>query len=289
MSYTLLKQIRDKAPLRQSFMKLAEKTFSLSFEGWYQGGFWGDRYIPYVVAQGDRVVACAAVNVMDFLYRGKTRNYIQIGTVMTDPAYRNKGFSRRLIEEILFDWREKCDGIYLFANDAVLHFYPKFGFVQAPEYQYAAALSPQPGDFRKCDMQTAWARAALSRCSRCQNPYSEFSMIKNEGLLFFYGAFALSDCVYYSEEYDAIGVFEQRGDTLVCYDLFCKRKDSLTTLLCKMAAPGAKRAVLGFTPAEAGAFSCAPLKEEDTTLFLLKGKEDLFTGRRCMFPLLSHA
>ena len=43
---TIVKNIRDDAGLRNSFNRLAEKTFELNFENWYQNGYWKDNYIP---------------------------------------------------------------------------------------------------------------------------------------------------------------------------------------------------------------------------------------------------
>ena len=101
MEYTFTKQVRDNASLRQSFMDLAAQTFGLSFENWYQAGCWSDSYLPYSFVCQGRIVANASVSLMDFSWRGKQRLYIQIGTVMTDPAFRGHGLSRRLLENIL--------------------------------------------------------------------------------------------------------------------------------------------------------------------------------------------
>lgn len=46
MNYQLVKQVRENSPLRKSFIDLAVKTFDLSFEEWYQQGYWTDAYIP---------------------------------------------------------------------------------------------------------------------------------------------------------------------------------------------------------------------------------------------------
>ena len=54
------KHIRDNAARRESFMALAERVFGLSFREWYAGGWWSERYRPYVLAHGDRVLACIA-------------------------------------------------------------------------------------------------------------------------------------------------------------------------------------------------------------------------------------
>lgn len=59
---------------------------------------------------------------------------------------------RKLIEEVLKDWENNCDGIYLYANDTVLDFYPKFGFEKAKEYQCTKQITPVPQTFTRLDM-----------------------------------------------------------------------------------------------------------------------------------------
>lgn len=56
---------------------------------------------------------------------------------MTETDYRNQGLIRKIMEEIEQDYADRVDGMYLFANDDVLNFYPKFGFQKATEYQYS--------------------------------------------------------------------------------------------------------------------------------------------------------
>lgn len=73
---------------------------------------------------------------MTFDQNGERRNYIQIGTVMTDEAYRGRGLARQLISRILDDFRE-CDGVYLFGNMNALDFYRKQGFFEMTQYKYS--------------------------------------------------------------------------------------------------------------------------------------------------------
>ena len=49
--YEVIKNYRENNPIRQSFNELAEKTFGLNFEDWYQNGFWGENYNPYSIVQ----------------------------------------------------------------------------------------------------------------------------------------------------------------------------------------------------------------------------------------------
>ena len=121
--------------LRDSFNRLAEQTFGLNFEGWYQNGFWGDNYDPHSIVLDGEVVANVSVNRTDLLVAGKRYQILQLGTVMTDPEYRGRGLSRAIMEAIEPDLAS-ADGVYLFGNDGVVDFYPKFGFRPGVEREY---------------------------------------------------------------------------------------------------------------------------------------------------------
>lgn len=115
MNYQLVKQVRENNPLRKSFIDLAVKTFDLSFEEWYQQGYWTDAYIPYAFVERNKVIANASANIIDLRWQGEPRRYIQIGTVMTEPDHRNKGLAGQLIHHILQDWQQEADAFFLFA------------------------------------------------------------------------------------------------------------------------------------------------------------------------------
>lgn len=101
----IVKGYRNDDALRGSFDRLARRTFDLAFEDWYQNGFWGDDYIPYSVVIDGAVAANVSVNRTDFVLGGETKHFIQLGTVMTDERYRNRGLIRRLMAEIDRDLR----------------------------------------------------------------------------------------------------------------------------------------------------------------------------------------
>ena len=96
----IIKNYRNNEELRQSFNELARKTFGIDFEDWYQNGFWSDRYNPYSVVENGRVIANVSVNHMNFIRRGERQFFIQLGTVMTEESYRNRGLIRQIMEEI---------------------------------------------------------------------------------------------------------------------------------------------------------------------------------------------
>ncbi len=151
MRLVIGKQIRESAALRQSFFRWHRAPLKLTFPLARQG-LLGERYLPYALAEEDRIVSNISVNVLDVLYDGAPRRYVQLGTVMSDPAFRGRGLSRRLMEKVLADWRGNCDMIYLYANDTVLDFYPKFGFERFIEHSQMYSLRPAPGDFVPLDL-----------------------------------------------------------------------------------------------------------------------------------------
>lgn len=285
-----MKNILDKqnAVLRKSFSELARHTFEISFEEWYQKGCWTEKYLPYSICENGAVIANASANLMKLDFCGEKKNFIQIGTVMTRPDCRGRGLSRKLITEILCDWTEKCDGIYLFANSSVLGFYPRFGFERADEFVHSRSVAHTAGDFRRLDMSSAGDVKLLQECYARSNPFSALSFENNFGLLMFYCIGFLKDCIYYSESLSAAAVAEYDGGTLFCHDIFGGDGADLSMLLNALAAENTTRAVLGFTPKAAQGFTVSPL-EGDDFLFVLKGRENPFRGQKLRFPSLSHA
>ena len=144
--------VREDPDLRAGFFALARETFDLDFEPWYRGGWWGERYIPYLLTVDGHAAANVSVNVLDTRFQGRPRRYIQLGTVMTAPAFRGRGYSRRLLETVLDQWRDRFDGAYLYANDSVLDFYPKFGFRPGVETVHSRPFSGGRGTARPLDV-----------------------------------------------------------------------------------------------------------------------------------------
>ena len=277
---TIVKNIRDDAGLRSSFNRLAEKTFELNFENWYQNGYWKDNYIPYAAVREGQVVANVSVNPMAFSENGVTRHYIQLGTVMTDPAFRGQGLCRLLMEAVEKDWADRAEAIYLFANDTVLDFYPRFGFRRVQESRFFAPLSacapeafasvskspdttPVPGTVPDkpavlVPMTDPANRAALERAILSGVPQGSFDMAGNPGLILFYASQFLTENVWYLPACDAWVIAEEEGDTLLLDAIFAPAPVDPREAAALLAVPfcerfpqtarGLSRLECGFTP-----------------------------------------
>lgn len=284
----LHQNVREDGALREGFFALARQVFGLDFASWYRAGWWTDRYVPHVLTVDGRVAANISVNIIDTLREGAPRRYLQLGTVMTDPAYRGRGLSRRLMEAVLDQWRDRCDGMYLYANDSVLDFYPRFGFLPAGEHICSRPLAGGESSARGLDVNKPADLELLREHYAHGNPFSALPMIDNFGLLMFYCGSFLRECVRYVPGQDAVVVAEQAGDTLICHDVYCPPGRDLAAILRAAAAPETARVELGFTPWSTEGWTVRPLLEEHTTLFVLAGKENPFSTP-CRMPSLSHA
>lgn len=287
--YVMNKSYKEDNLLRRSFNELAKEIYGLDFEDWYQKGYWRDNYIPYSMIENNKVVANASVNIMNFDYLGEKKKYIQIGTVMTNKAYRNKGLSKILLKEIIKDYTGKVDGFFLFANDNVLEFYPKFGFRKSTEYQYSKSVQNIKEErIIHIPMNDQDNRVLLEEAIIKSANHSIFEMKHNVGLIMFYATQFMKDNVFYIENQNAYVIAEINGEHLVLFHVFSSNTLDINQII-EAFGNKIKTVTLGFTPIERNGFTISEINKEDTTLFLLGKDFDNFEQDKIMFPILGHA
>ena len=278
---------RENEDLRRSFNELAEKVFGLNFENWYKNGFWKDNYIPYSVIEDGKVVSNVSVNACNMNYGGRVVKLIQLGTIMTDPDYRGKGYSRVLMERVISDYKDKVDGIYLFANDSVLDFYPRFGFKTGKEYQYSKDVD-NTGEDRTVLVpmadKEAWDKMVRLITEKEQN--SRFYMVENTGLYMFYLSQFMQENTFYIESCDSYAVAEIEDDTLILHTII--GKGDVDKVISAFGSK-IKKVVLNFTPNATYGFEENELHEEDTTLFVMGKFFEEIEDERLMFQAITHA
>ena len=280
---------RDDKRLRDSFNLLAEQTFDgLNFEQWYQNGFWGDNYDPHSIVIDGKVVSNVSVNRTDFLIGGRQYHILQLGTVMTAPEYRGRGYGRAIMEYIEREYTD-ADGIYLFGNDSVVDYYPKFGFRPGREAEYSRAVS-QSGESRavqvKMDSPAAWGRlaAAMEKSTFREG----CKMVDNPGLIFFYVSQFMQEAVFFLPHLDAWVIAEPEDGALTIHNIFADGSVTVDDVIRSFGA-GVKTVSLGFAPADPDGWEIRELKEDVCPFFVRGGVCDEFEKLRLRIPSLSHA
>ena len=285
----VIKNYRDNAQLRASFNELAKKTFWIDFEDWYQNGYWTDRYNPYSIVMDGKVVANVSVNLTDFEWNGTIKHFIQLGTVMTDESYRNQGLIRIIMEEIDADYKDKTDGMYLFSNNEVLDFYPKFGFQTAKQYEYVKELNVTGnGTARLVPMNEKSQWDKLEQIIQTGYKQSVFEMADNSQLNMFYVSKYMQENVYYCEDCDAYVVAETENDELVINMVISKKEQDLNHI-AECFGKDIHSVVLGFTPKDTTGFTVREMDQDDRTLHITGNGWSGFEEEKVMFPLLAHA
>ncbi len=109
------------------------KNIFLDFQFWYDLNLWDENYESYSMVDNREIVSNICVYKTQVLVRGKPHLALSLGAVATKEECRRRGLSRKLMEHIM----DKYSGtpMYLWANDGVVGFYPRFGFERVYEKQ----------------------------------------------------------------------------------------------------------------------------------------------------------
>ena len=257
---TIEKNYRDNESLRNSFNELAGKVFGgLNFEDWYRNGY----------------------------YDGRIVKLIQLGTVMTDPDYRGRGYARMLMEKIIEDYENKVDGIYLFANDSVVDFYPKFGFRKSREYQFSKAVkidTERTAQLVPMAEKSDWDNMVQILNKTEQN--AKMYMVSNAGLYMFYLSQFIQENTFYIADCDSYAIAEIEGDTLILHAVIGSGAiDRVISAFGKEI----KKVILAFTPNDSTGYDKSVVVEEDTHLFVRGKFFDDTNDDEFMFQAITHA
>lgn len=280
---------RDDKALRDSFNALAEQTFDgLNFEGWYQKGFWGDNYDPHSIVLDGKVVANVSVNRCDLELGGRRYHILQLGTVMTDPEYRGRGLSRAIME-FIEPQLAAADGVYLFGNEGVVDFYPKFGFRRGREMEYRKSVcqsAPAAAEQVVMDGPAAWEK--LAEAMERSTFREGCKMVGNPELVFFYVSQFMQESVWYLPRLDAWAVAELEDGVLTIYNIFAEASVTVEDVIAAFG-PEVKTAALGFAPESAEGWEVSELLEEDCNFFVRGEVFAEFEARFVRIPSLGHA
>lgn len=195
------KNYKENQVLRGGFNRLAQETFSIDFEAWYQKGCWGDTYTCYTYFDGDMAVANLSTTTLVLKAAGKEYEAVQIGTVMTDPGFRNQGLNKALMDKAMADHGDKT--YFLFANPSAKGYYEKVGFKPYIQEVYELAMAFVPSmekqPHRKLKMHLPEDRELLMEASLKRQPLTTLDVYGGESIMFWYCVNFYHNHIYYHE------------------------------------------------------------------------------------------
>ncbi|MFA4870103.1 MAG: hypothetical protein WC623_18035 [Pedobacter sp.] len=289
--YTLYIKYQHDQKLRLEFNRMTEEFWGFDFENYYQSGFWDDNCILYSLFDGDKIVSHTTVS----LFENEGKILIQLGTVMTDIHYQKRGLSRFLMERIMCDFNGKHDGIFLFANETVLDFYPKFGLIPTSEFE--CFFSVKNADFvtkldkRRLDLDDPEDLRLFETSVENAFPNSKFST-RNKALDFFYcyayPELGFKNSIFFIDEFSCVVVVQIEDGVLYLIDIFAPDEINSRGLIGAFSDFSFEVVVFGFTPKETAGFHFRNYKEDDLQLFISPELQPIFEKERLRVHLLSH-
>lgn len=261
--------------LRAQFNHLSRVTFGISFEEWYAKGFWGEKYQCFSLLNNNTIIANVSVNTLKWIINGKLCNALQLGTVMTDEAFRNQGLSKKLMDYVLDKFSNNFELIYLFANKSVVDFYPKFGFTLQKQYQkytHEDLRGRALYHFRKLDIEHNADRELLKNIvSHRLYTSSVFDVLDGDELFCWY---CLSGCkkgrVFVDDQHQIIVFYTFDGRTLLLHDVVFTQPTDLTAVIASLGIESKiEEIVFGFNVEIPNhVLSIRAIEDDDSFLFV---------------------
>lgn len=292
MSYRFVTDYQNNNLLRQSFFELALATFDIDFKPWFEIGAWDDNYRCYSYADGDQIIANVSVNLMTVHHQGQKKQAVQIGTVMTHPDYQQQGLAGKLMDHVVKHYDQRVAFIYLFANDQVLDFYPKYGFHPYDESQFTFAIDqqwqPLPKNYRQLNCESASDLALLRELVFNRRPNSQrLGISNNPSLLLFYATIVFPHQLYYFEKQHTLIIGEQSDDTITIFDVVQTQKEAIIPLISQLITNETTTGQLFFTTDNQEFPIEQQLQSTTEDHLFIRSQSETWSNQTC-FPLTSH-
>jgi predicted N-acetyltransferase YhbS len=278
---------RDDAALRDAFFTYTETVFpSFSFRDWFARGFWPDTFIPCSLIDDGVVISSVSISQMKIWLDGRLVDAVQFGAVGTIPEYRNQGLSRLLMEYAINQYEKSTDLMFLFANETVVDFYPKFGFRPAHDTAFynnsdipAAAFAA-----RKLNVNDGADMALIVRLLKSRLPITRlFGASGYEYITLWHVLNVFPERLLYLEDDDIIVIASQKENRLHVWDIIFDRSFDLAAVLPKViSGDGVDSVYYYFSPDILGYSYDGVEADEESPLFV-RGDFPI-DGRTFKFP-----
>ena len=256
----------------EAYFRYVPRVFpSIDFRAWRDRGGWTGDYHAHALADGDQIVANVSVARVELVVEGRAARGMQLGAVGVIPERRGRGLQRALLDEVLGEIGREADVVFLFANDEVLDFYPRFGFERVEERVFGAEASvlPSPERLPRLSLDRPEHLDRFRAACASALPVTERFGARGYGwIALWYATYFVERHLFHAPEHDAVVVARQKEDLLEVLDVLAPRRFDLGPLLPRIAESPVRRIEFGFTP-ELWWPGAGPLRSSaDSTLFV---------------------
>lgn len=274
----------DDPVAKAAFKQFAREIFDLDFSFWEERGLWDRAYVPHSFFDGTTVVANICVYPSTMTVGGQVRKGLELLTVGTLPAWRQRGLQRLLWDAIQRVEVPRHDFVFLFTESAA-GFYEKLGLKRQLEF-FHRLTRPRNGvaasiQSRKLDPDNPDDYRILTTLVHDRVPVSRTLGFENPNLLLFMLIGPYRDWLHFLPEPGLIIVVEPEDDGIRIHDIIGRSMPKLTAIEGFLARFPAEKIDLLFSPDQMG-----PIETEDQPLVedTLMTSVDFTMPARTLFP-----
>ena len=264
---------RDDEFLRNEYFSFIAQVFpGLNFEQWYKYGFWTDKYVPFSIIRSGKIISNVSAAIMDVILDGKQYQAVQLGAVGTLPEYRNQRLSRELIDHVISKYKNSVDFFFLFANETVMKFYPKFGFKGFMENVYIAESNIPPAKYsaRKLNIKVEDDYSLLLDLINQRKIITNKFAATNCGFITMWHVLNLyPDNLYYLKEEQAILIVREDKGILYVLDAIFRTQFDFHSALAKIMKTDSIRCICYYFPPDVIKYHYDKIEPDVTGLFIL--------------------
>lgn len=241
------------------------------FLEWWERGFWGSSYIPFSIFESGKIISNVTAALMEVIISGEKYKAVQLGAVGTLPEYRNKGLSRILMEYVLQKYGSEAKLFFLFANENVLKFYPRFGFKPVSEKLFLLDSNIPLSNYsaRRLDLKNFKDyRFLLDRINE-RDKLTEVFGAENYGSITMWHIFnSYKNNLFYLEEEDAIFIKTEKKNEMHIRDVIYRKPGKIFKNLSKIIESDSIERIYYYFPPDRQAYPFNKTVEHQSHLFI---------------------
>ena len=263
------------------FDDLIREVFGFSFHTWLEHQLWDERYESYSIINDGVMLANLCVFKTEMMVLEKRFLAIQFGTVCTRKNEQGNGLSRILMEHVLSLYADTP--AFLFANDSVIDFYPRFGFRQEQTYKPTIniRISNHFEPVKLSVDDNIFKDALKNRVGHS----TVFDCLNTDSIQMFHFLMEYQEDIYLLPECDAIIVANQTDARLFIADVISRKPVTFEQIKAELPFNGIETIEFGFCPDWLDVQpSWEPVSMNDV-MFFIKGEWNLPDAFR--FPTTS--
>ncbi len=255
------------------------------FLEWWEKGFWTDKYKPFSILESGKIISNVTAALMDVIIEGGKYKAVQIGAVGTIPGFRNKGLSRILMKYVLEKYEAEVDLFFLFANQNVLGFYPKFGFKPVTEklFKFDSVIPGGNYSARKLILKNYDDYNLLLGLINSRMSLTGLLGAENYGFITMWHIFnSYKDSLYYLSNEDALIIKKEKNNEMYIRDIIYWKPFDILPVLSKVVESDMIKRIYYYFPPDKLGYPYSESVDYNSYLFVRSKIE--ISGDRLKFP-----